>query len=294
MKTSINVFLTACLSFLGSGLYAMAQTNQLRVLISNHTEYPCLVFTADKPGSQPLSIASTQDSQIVMTPDHEKLYVSTKYGVLQLIYWKPRSEKQYQLDLTDLHQSKDRKVLVASNKDKDATDMLVSINPDGTATLTNRTQSAKDEAILDRAQRSFADALSQSQFRTAEYWLAQGASVNVMNEDGTTPLTRYAQMSPHLIREIISFLLDHDANVNGRDKTGATALECLINQSAWYRSVGGDLIGELLARGADPRIKNAAGISVHDFLTNPRLCTVRQQDKQILIDRGFGKELGLE
>lgn len=294
MKTSVTILLATCLSFLGSGLYAMAQTNQLRALISNHTEYPCLVFSADKPGSQPLSIASTEDAQIVMTQQNAKLYISTKHGVLELTYWKSGSAEQYQLDLTDLHQSKNRKVLVASNRDKDATDMLVSINPDGTATLTNRTQSAKDEALLDRAQRAFADALSQSQFRTAEYWLAQGASVNVMNEDGTTPLTRYAQMSPHLMREIISFLLDHNAHVNGRDKTGKTALECLINQSAWYRSVGGDLIGELLARGADPRIKNAAGISVHDFLTNPRLCTVRQQDKQILIDRGFGKELGLE
>ncbi len=296
MKVTYNLLLPAMALFV-TGLFAM-QEGQLNIMISNQTDYPCLVFTAEKLGSQPMIIKAAEEaSNILMTSDRhkDKIFMSTKHGAYELHYIKPIGSARYQLGLYSHHQSKDDVTLLASNNEAGVTDILVVIDPVGKATLTNRTQTAKAEVKAAKAQESFMNALKKGDQETAAYWLAHGASVNAMNTDGTRPLTYFAKEPPHVSFEAFEFLLDHGALVDCQDVHGSTALLCLIMVPAYYAGKGSDMIAELLARGADPRIRNNDGVSACEFVKNghARYGAVPQREKQILIDRGLGREFGL-
>ena len=77
-----------------------------------------------------------------------------------------------------------------------------------------------------------------------------------VNREGWTPV-HYAASGPEA--KVVGLLLDRGADLNARSPNGSTPLM----MAARYGSVDAALL--LLARGADPRLKNDLGLNAADF-----------------------------
>lgn len=91
--------------------------------------------------------------------------------------------------------------------------------------------------------------MSEEQFEVLAYLIAQGADVNVQNNDGIAPL--------HLACWVknAEMLLEAGANVNLPDHQGRTPLH--IHAAEGHQNF--DVIRHLLIRGADASIKDKGG-----------------------------------
>lgn len=145
MKT---LFLTiiALIASLGS-LHAM---DGVRVMVENQTSAPIFIFAHDKPGSEPRFVASLEGSENIMLPKRPRkghsIFISTSSGMFEVYYGKPAIGSFYQVGLYKYPnniRSIDNSQEIIVNKDAEATNMLVVIDPSGTGTLTNRTKEAK-------------------------------------------------------------------------------------------------------------------------------------------------------
>ena len=84
--------------------------------------------------------------------------------------------------------------------------------------------------------------------------LADGAAIDLQDDNGWTPLHFAAQASSE---EVTAYLLDHGASIDLEDSHGNTALS-----TATFNSRGeGAVIRVLRAAGADPKKKNKHGVS---------------------------------
>ncbi len=93
-----------------------------------------------------------------------------------------------------------------------------------------------------------------------EFWIKQGANVNVCSADRVTLLHHAADS--YLYEDAVGYsiaevLLRHGANVNARDKDGVTPLRMAVGRWEDLK-----LIKLLLAHGADPNIRNSNSRSI--------------------------------
>ncbi len=86
-----------------------------------------------------------------------------------------------------------------------------------------------------------------------------------LNRKGWTPL-HYAASGPE--PKVVSFLLDRGAEIEARSPNGTTPLMMAARYGAY------DAAERLLARGADPRLRNDLGLNAADF--------ARQGDREAL------------
>lgn len=262
------------------------EESKLNVIIANQSDTPCFIFSSDRSGSEPIILNSADDSRpIALHIPHSRLYFSTTLGTREVRLLTPGLEVR-------AFDTSDPNGRVVFSTDEPQTDVVVAISPEGTISVTNRSDIVQNDKARAHATAQFQEALytrgSSDNFQEAERWLHAGADINARDRSGNTPLTYYAKMFLHLSEHSIVFLLRRGAKVNIQDADGNTPLHYLVGQVGYYRNQGGRLIEKFLDAGADITIKNHAGISVQDFMNR-----VPENDKQILIDKGMGLRLGL-
>ena len=94
----------------------------------------------------------------------------------------------------------------------------------------------------------------------ASLLLAHGADVNARNSDGQTPLLRAFSDVSNPDFAIVSLLLENHADPNLKSSAGGTAL----HQAVGYRRK--DLVELLLAKGANPNLRDARDLTPLDYL----------------------------
>lgn len=120
----------------------------------------------------------------------------------------------------------------------------------------------------------------------------KGTDINVQDDNGNTPL-KYASAEPHV--EVVGKLIDLGASVTLADKRGFTPLHCAAGHGFWpealeiadlllkhgakinqqshdfgfvplHEARGEQMIHYLLTQGADPTIRNHAGMTPLEYM----------------------------
>jgi ankyrin repeat protein len=101
--------------------------------------------------------------------------------------------------------------------------------------------------------------------RLCEMLISRGADVNAANETGGTPLHQIGRPMrsldgfPVFDSELIPILVKSGADINARAFNGATPLHC----AAGCKNI--KALRQLLAHGADPRLKDSSGQTAEEF-----------------------------
>ncbi len=255
-----------------------------KIVISNQSDLPCMVFLPDQPGSKAIMIPSTEDSSILNTNlGRDNLFISSS-----LVGTKAIRVTRSGIEVWDYNVNQPT---IISHSPERFSDLHIVIDPMGQISVHNGSLLVNEHEKADDAQKKFLEALELADFNQAQYWLAQGADINRYDEEGNTPLLHYARQNPLYVGDIMKFLIRNGAQVNAQSRTGNTALFYCILDSGFHK---GDIISLLLANGADASIRNHEGFSSRSFITNPPAHLPRLSDeaKQYLTQR-FGRQLGI-
>lgn len=105
-------------------------------------------------------------------------------------------------------------------------------------------------------------AMDVGDYETIEYLLKLGASPNVTNFEGATPLALVVELPGGDHIRIIRLLCEAGADINQRDSVGNTPLVIAV----WYGRPS--VVAALLDNHADPNIANSSGMVPRDYVQN--------------------------
>ncbi|XP_060083609.1 ankyrin repeat domain-containing protein 7-like [Ylistrum balloti] len=94
---------------------------------------------------------------------------------------------------------------------------------------------------------------------TVQVLLETGASVNIQDNAGCTPLIEACSSDCPEALTITQYLLDHDCNIFLTDKDGRTALHCICGNTKQDLTVRNEIACQLLNRGLSVSIEDKTG-----------------------------------